>query len=478
MAITLNGNSNVSLTYGSGGRITGDFTNATLLSRAMFQTSTADSTTGIYALPSGTSTAASWQATNNADPTNASKVLIATNGTTDCQLVSGRNGSGTYLPLSFYTNGSQQMQLDTAGNLGLGVTPSAWGSAWKAYEYVGGSIASPNNANNLILQNAYATSANYIYKNSGLASNYQQSAGQHIWNTAASGTAGNAITWTQAMTLDASGNLGIGAVSPTARLHVSGGNAQVASFYGNNANNYLQLSDNNGTNVCTVGSISGGNWYLYTAGYGAFYTGLAERARIDSSGNLLVGTTTSIRKFVVNSGAVGSVEMALTSNNSTGSAYLNVCDVNGSNGGGYTLNLRGLASGGTAQVNLSAIYALATAVYNGSNTSTWNTSSDQRIKKNIVDNNEGLEKITKIQIRNFEYRTEDEIVDFPGEENVAIQKEGTQLGVIAQELQETFPECVYTQKNGVLAISTDTLMWHMVNAIKELTTRLEALEAK
>jgi hypothetical protein len=104
---------------------TGDFSNATLLNRLAFQTSTTNSTTGIYALPNGTSTAASWQATNAADPTNASKVLIATNGSTDVQLVSGRNGTGTYLPLTFYTNGSEQMRLDTAGNLLVGTTDAS-----------------------------------------------------------------------------------------------------------------------------------------------------------------------------------------------------------------------------------------------------------------------------------------------------------------------------------------------------------------
>jgi len=80
---------------GTGLRFTGDFTNATVTNRLAFQTSTSNSTTGIYALPNGASTAASWQATNAADPTNASKILIATNGTTDVQLVSGINGTGT-----------------------------------------------------------------------------------------------------------------------------------------------------------------------------------------------------------------------------------------------------------------------------------------------------------------------------------------------------------------------------------------------
>jgi hypothetical protein len=102
--------------------ISADFSNATVANRQSFQTSTTNSSTGIYALPNGTSTAASWQATNNSDPTNASKVLIATNGSTDVQLVSGRNGTGTYLPLTFYTNGSEQMRVDTSGNVGIGVT--------------------------------------------------------------------------------------------------------------------------------------------------------------------------------------------------------------------------------------------------------------------------------------------------------------------------------------------------------------------
>ena len=120
-----------------------DFTNATLTSRLAFQTSTSNSTTGIYALPNGTATAASWQATNAADPTNASKVLIATNGTTDVQLVSGRNGTGTYLPLSFFTNNSGQFVINTSGAWGIGpVATASYGTSGQAY-ISGGNAAQP-----------------------------------------------------------------------------------------------------------------------------------------------------------------------------------------------------------------------------------------------------------------------------------------------------------------------------------------------
>ena len=102
-----------------------DFSNATVTNRTSFQTSTTNGSTGIYALPNGTSTAASWQATNAADPTNASKILIATNGATDVQLVSGINGTGTYLPMTFYTSGSEKMRIDTSGNIGIGTSSPA-----------------------------------------------------------------------------------------------------------------------------------------------------------------------------------------------------------------------------------------------------------------------------------------------------------------------------------------------------------------
>jgi len=126
----------------TGQKIVGDFTNATISNRTNFVTGTANSTTGIYAIPSGTSTAASWQATNNSDPTNASKILIATNGSTDVQLVSGVNGTGTYLPLTFFNGGAGRFVIGTSGEWGIGPTATvSYGTAGQPFISSGASAA-------------------------------------------------------------------------------------------------------------------------------------------------------------------------------------------------------------------------------------------------------------------------------------------------------------------------------------------------
>ena len=207
---TLSASGNVTFS-GAGAKIAGDFTNATLTNRAAFQTTTTNGTTGIYALPNGTSTAASWQATNNSDPTNASKILIATNGSTDCQLVSGRNGTGTYLPLTFYTNGSEQMRLDTSGNVGIGTSsPVSPLSIYKAGTQVGATTAytvanfedaTPNKGVSLGYDSGSQTGVIIANTNSA-------SSNLAFWTYQSGGTG-----WAERARIDSSGNLLVGYTS-------------------------------------------------------------------------------------------------------------------------------------------------------------------------------------------------------------------------------------------------------------------------
>jgi hypothetical protein len=101
---------------GTGNRITGDFTNATVASRVAFQTSTSNNNTGLVVLPNGTATTSNIQFFNNSDSTNASSLQIA-NLSTESTIRSLITGTGTYLPMTFYTGGSEKMRIDSSGNV-------------------------------------------------------------------------------------------------------------------------------------------------------------------------------------------------------------------------------------------------------------------------------------------------------------------------------------------------------------------------
>ena len=118
------------------------------------------------------------------------------------------------------------------------------------------------------------------------------------------------------------------------------------------------------------------------------------------------------------------------------------------------------------------------AVYNSNNSSSFSTTSDERIKKNIVDNNTGLDAIEKIRVRNFEYRTKNEITDFDNPDAVVVEKEGLQLGVIAQEIKDILPDVVKQNTTGAYAVDPDNLTWYLVNAVKELSAEVKSLKAQ
>jgi hypothetical protein len=106
---------------------------------------------------------------------------------------------------------------------------------------------------------------------------------------------------------------------------------------------------------------------------------------------------------------------------------------------------------------------------------------DRRLKKNITDSSIGLAEINQIQVRNFEYKTKDDLSEIEADglvETDIIDKSGVQVGAIAQELQAVLPKCVNEQSTGVLDLNTDNLIWHLVKSIQELSAKNDALEAR
>jgi hypothetical protein len=131
-------------------------------------------------------------------------------------------------PLIIRTNNATVATFDTSGNLGLGVTPSAWASGSRALQLgAGGSgygaLSLDTSGGTRLLSNAYESAAGvYKYVASLGASMYLSNFGTHQWYNAPSGTANNPITFIQAMTLDASGNLLVGTTNALGRVTIVG----------------------------------------------------------------------------------------------------------------------------------------------------------------------------------------------------------------------------------------------------------------
>ena len=144
------------------------------------------------------------------------------------------------------TNGVVRATVDATGNVGIGVTPSAW-SGITALQISRGSFASDTGSYTLN-QNVFNNGSNR-YIATAAAMQFQAIPGTgFLWNIAPSGTAGNAITFTQAMTLDASGNLLVGTAAAGAKITaLAGASGQAAIFEQPAQNFWCVLAHNQAT---------------------------------------------------------------------------------------------------------------------------------------------------------------------------------------------------------------------------------------
>jgi hypothetical protein len=220
------------------------------------------------------------------------------------------NTSGAY-PIAFALNDSPtpSMVLDASGNLGLGVVPFAWSTNGNFDQKFYTSINTWDDGFKAVFQsgnNYYQIGSTFYYKATTEASFYRQRAGAHSWHSAASGTAGTAISFTQAMTLDASGRLLLGTTSGTSGQLIISCNGSTQ-----NAINFVDTSGAGRSFIFGpgIGSGTAGDFGFYdltasqlasvftggASGKWVWYTNGTERARIDSSGNFTIGGQTATR---------------------------------------------------------------------------------------------------------------------------------------------------------------------------------------
>ena len=129
---------------------------------------------------------------------------------------SSTSGTGVFLPstntLGFSTNGTEKMRITSTGNLGLGVTPSAWNSVYRVINIgTQGLLYGRTNQDEIgIGINWYRNQdGQFLYNSSAFVSLYLQFNGEHIFYNAPSGTAGNTISFNPAMTLKSDSKLQI-----------------------------------------------------------------------------------------------------------------------------------------------------------------------------------------------------------------------------------------------------------------------------
>jgi hypothetical protein len=430
----------------------------------------------------------------------------------------GDPNTGIFFPaadtIAFSEGSVEAMRIDSAGNVGVGVTPSIWGTAFPAIQVKNASFGGGTTladwaavgANVNLSTNTFATGSKYI--SDGYASYYRQYLGAHTWYTAPSGLAGNAITFSERMRIDDVGNVGIGTSSPDANLTVNGaasfaaGTALLPSIasagdlntgmwfpaadtiaFSEGGAEAMRIDSSGNVGIGTSspstfpakfavsGSVASGG-QNYSAGFSdavnstfrighqsgltnlitdaalAFYTASTERMRIDSSGNLLVNSTSNInfgaasKLFVLGNGTGMAVGYG-TSTSEYRTFYMNSGD-----GALYFHNNSNFA-------NLSSAGA-------------WTNASDARLKKNIVDIKYGLADVLRLQPRSYQMN------------DVA----GNFVGFVAQELQTVIPEVVSGDPEKQLGVDYGSLVAVAFKAIQEqqslitaLTARITALES-
>jgi len=300
-----------------------------------------------------------------ANSTTYSQLKMVSSGTNQPVYVT-LNPTGTGAAI-FQISDVDRLTIDSSGNVGVGVTPSAWQSGYKAIEMPGIGILGANGSADLYC-NAYLNSSfQSIYRTTAAATNYAMGGGFYRWFIAPSGTAGNAITWTQAMTLDASGNLLVG-LTVDSFAPAKG----VSMFSGNSSR--VAVGHANGT--------ASGDYY---------------------------------HSFAYDGSVIGSI----TQNGTTGVLY--------------------------------------------------NINSDYRLKESVAPLSGGLARINALKPSSYKWKSDGSA----GE------------GFLAHELAEVVPFAVTGEKDAVNAdgsiksqgIDMSRIVPILVAAIKELTARVEALEA-
>jgi len=200
-----------------------------------------------------------------------------------------------------------------------------------------------------------------------------------------------------------------------------------------------------------------------------FGTNAAERMRIDSSGNLLVGTTTAGASGTTLRGAPTATNYAISTSGGgvvqakcieavtgqLGTSYGAIEVLTANPGDGYFISFN--APDGSYN------YAIRGSIALSGTSVAYNTSSDQRLKENIADADDAGSKVDAIQVRQFDWKADGSHQDY---------------GMVAQELLTVAPEAVSVPEDPeeMMGVDYSKLVPMLVKEIQSLRARVAQLE--
>ena len=321
-----------------------------------------------------------------------------------------------------------------------------------------------------ITNNAYVNTGNaWKYTSTAGATNYYAYAGIHHFRVAASGSADATITWTEAMTILANGNVGIGTDNPGVDLDiyssagqnylkmsnvVSGVTTNSYIGYGGNKNFSVQAGGNNQFQIYT-NSKRHQSWYgdgMIKMGEESVGSGVQFIERRDASGNL---RGTLFRNETV--------EWALGSSTGNGSSkiFMNATRLRSAMpiyiGADSADNAFDDGSNGSA----------STTMYIGDEIIDTTVPSDAILKENINDTSiRSLPILEQLKLRDFNWKADS---------NHGV-REDRQFGMIAQEVEEVLPHLVRKDSEGIRSVEYNKMVPYLVKAIQELEKELDELK--